>query len=82
MDFPVFYKESEAHFLGADAQLIGLQYLQLEFRLGKTPSRCFRPMKTALFYDRFVHHVHLGFHLLMMVLGASGRPPCGCVVNP
>ncbi|GJW08627.1 reverse transcriptase domain-containing protein [Tanacetum coccineum] len=47
MDFPEFYKDLEAHFLGSGAQLMGLQLLQLELRLGKIPSRIFRPMKSA-----------------------------------
>ncbi|GKA44582.1 hypothetical protein Tco_0737306 [Tanacetum coccineum] len=47
MDFPEFYKELEAEFWGASAKLMGLQLLQLELRLGKTPSRSFRPVKSA-----------------------------------
>ncbi|GKC51074.1 hypothetical protein Tco_1073819, partial [Tanacetum coccineum] len=47
MDFPEFYKELEAEFLGAGTKLMGLQFLQLELRLGKTPSRSFRPVKSA-----------------------------------
>ncbi|GJX51008.1 hypothetical protein Tco_0277853 [Tanacetum coccineum] len=47
MDFPEFYKELEAEFFGAGAKLMGLQLLQLELRLGKTPSRSFRPVKSA-----------------------------------
>ncbi|GKA15305.1 hypothetical protein Tco_0695052 [Tanacetum coccineum] len=42
-----FYKELEAEILGEGAQLIGLQFLQLELRLGKTSSRSFRPVKSA-----------------------------------
>ncbi|GJS68816.1 hypothetical protein Tco_0683381 [Tanacetum coccineum] len=34
-----FYKELDAEFFRAGAKLIGLQLLQLELRLGKTPSR-------------------------------------------
>nr|GEV16552.1 hypothetical protein CTI12_AA418620 [Tanacetum cinerariifolium] len=64
------------------ANLMGLQLLQLELILGKTPSRSFRPVNQLKFYGTFGHQVHLGFHLLMMVLEASGSPPCGCVVNP
>ncbi|GKA80243.1 hypothetical protein Tco_0203807, partial [Tanacetum coccineum] len=37
MDFPEFYKELEAEFVGAGAKL----------RLGKTPSRSFGPDKSA-----------------------------------
>ncbi|GKB87066.1 hypothetical protein Tco_0959338 [Tanacetum coccineum] len=40
------------------------------------------PTSQLKFYGSFEHHVHKGFHLLIMVLGASGSPPCGCVVNP
>ncbi|GKA18008.1 hypothetical protein Tco_0697845 [Tanacetum coccineum] len=44
MDFPEFYKKLEAKFWGAGAKLMGLQ---LELRLGKRPSRSFRPIKSA-----------------------------------
>nr|GEV22130.1 retrotransposon protein, putative, Ty1-copia subclass [Tanacetum cinerariifolium] len=47
MDFSEFYKELEVHFLGAGSQLMGLQLLQLELRLGKNPSRTFRLVKTS-----------------------------------
>ncbi|GKE03470.1 hypothetical protein Tco_1395488, partial [Tanacetum coccineum] len=47
MDFLEFYKELEAEFWGAGAKLMELQLLQLELRLGKTPSRSFRPVKSA-----------------------------------
>ncbi|GJX98872.1 hypothetical protein Tco_0355891 [Tanacetum coccineum] len=47
MVFPEFYKELEAEFLEAGTKLMGLQFLQLELRLGKTPSRNFRPVKSA-----------------------------------
>ncbi|GJV42764.1 hypothetical protein Tco_1421204 [Tanacetum coccineum] len=42
-----FYKELEAEFFGSGAKLMGLQLLQLELRLGKIPSRSFRPVKSA-----------------------------------
>ncbi|GJZ53028.1 hypothetical protein Tco_0607913 [Tanacetum coccineum] len=45
--FPEFYKELEAEILGERAQLMGLQFIQLELRLGKIPSRSFRPVKSA-----------------------------------
>ncbi|GKC02501.1 hypothetical protein Tco_0994111 [Tanacetum coccineum] len=45
--FPEFYKELEAKILGEGAQLMELQFLQLELRLGKNPSRSFRPVKSA-----------------------------------
>ncbi|GKB69176.1 retrotransposon protein, putative, ty1-copia subclass [Tanacetum coccineum] len=47
MDFPEFYKELEAEIYGAGAKLMGLQFLQLELRLRKNPSRSFRPVKSA-----------------------------------
>ncbi|GKE33410.1 hypothetical protein Tco_1452732 [Tanacetum coccineum] len=47
MDFPEFYKELEAEFLGACAKIMRLQRLQLELRLRKIPSRSFRPVKSA-----------------------------------
>ncbi|GJU05302.1 retrovirus-related pol polyprotein from transposon TNT 1-94 [Tanacetum coccineum] len=39
------------------------------------------PSSQLKFYGSFGLQVHLRFHLLMMVLGASGSPPCGCVVS-
>ncbi|GJX50529.1 putative reverse transcriptase domain-containing protein [Tanacetum coccineum] len=42
-----FYKELEAEFFRAGAKLMGLQLLQLDLRLRKTPSRSFRPIKSA-----------------------------------
>ncbi|GKE46876.1 hypothetical protein Tco_1478134 [Tanacetum coccineum] len=47
MEFPEFYKELEAEFLRAGAKLMRLQLLQVELRLEKTPSRSFRPVKSA-----------------------------------
>ncbi|GJU87797.1 hypothetical protein Tco_0347440 [Tanacetum coccineum] len=47
MDFPEFYKELEAEIFGECAQLMGLQLLLLELRLGKITSRSFRPVKSA-----------------------------------
>ncbi|GKC57829.1 hypothetical protein Tco_1085427 [Tanacetum coccineum] len=82
MDFPEFYKELETEFFRSCANLMGLQLVQLDLRLGKIPSSSFRPVKSAEILWQFGHQVHLGFHLLMMVLGAAGSPPCGCVVNP
>ncbi|GJS78229.1 hypothetical protein Tco_0728110 [Tanacetum coccineum] len=82
MGFPEFYKELEAEILGERAQLMGIQFIQLELRLGKTPSRSFRPVNSAEIYGSLGLQVHLGFHLLMMVLGASGSLSYGCVVNP
>ncbi|GJW07922.1 hypothetical protein Tco_1570345 [Tanacetum coccineum] len=67
MDFPEFYKDLEAHFLGAGAQLMGLQLLQLELRLGKIPSRSFRPVKSAemfwLFWASCLFRVSLRWFL-------------------
>ncbi|GJZ09323.1 hypothetical protein Tco_0543606 [Tanacetum coccineum] len=53
MDFPEFHKELGAEFFGAGAKLMGLQLLQLELRLGKNPSRIFRPIKSAKFLWQF-----------------------------
>ncbi|GJV14994.1 hypothetical protein Tco_1360317 [Tanacetum coccineum] len=53
MDFTEFYKELETHFLGAGSQLMGLQFLQLKLRFGKTPSRSFRPVKSAEIFWQF-----------------------------
>ncbi|GJY81912.1 hypothetical protein Tco_0494663 [Tanacetum coccineum] len=39
MDFPEFYKELEAEFLGAGAKRMGLQLIKLEIRFRKIPSR-------------------------------------------
>ncbi|GJS97327.1 hypothetical protein Tco_0804295 [Tanacetum coccineum] len=47
MDFLEFYKELEAEFLGEGTKLMGLQLFQLELRLGKNPSRSFRPVKSV-----------------------------------
>ncbi|GJV08720.1 hypothetical protein Tco_1346376 [Tanacetum coccineum] len=49
---------------------------------GRFPLGVSGPSSQLKFYGSFGLQVHLGFHLLMMVLGASGSPPCGCVVNP
>ncbi|GKE28007.1 hypothetical protein Tco_1443391, partial [Tanacetum coccineum] len=46
-DFPEFYKELGAECFRAGAKLRRLQLLQLELRLGKTPSRSFRTVKSA-----------------------------------
>ncbi|GKG41821.1 hypothetical protein Tco_0473572, partial [Tanacetum coccineum] len=45
--FPEFYKELEAKLLGERAQHMGLQFIQLDLRLGINPSRSFRPVKSA-----------------------------------
>ncbi|GJZ68882.1 hypothetical protein Tco_0632432 [Tanacetum coccineum] len=47
MDFLEFCKELEARFWGEGSQLIGLQLLKLELRLGKNTSRIFKPVKSA-----------------------------------
>ncbi|GJX56711.1 hypothetical protein Tco_0286608 [Tanacetum coccineum] len=47
MDFSEFYKELEAKILDAGEKIMGLQLLQMDLRLGKNPSRSFRPMKSA-----------------------------------
>ncbi|GJU77417.1 hypothetical protein Tco_1274487 [Tanacetum coccineum] len=70
MDFFEFYKELEAEFWGESATLMGLKLLQLELRLGKNPSRSFRPVKSAETLWLFLASCSLRVHLLMMVLGA------------
>ncbi|GJS53153.1 reverse transcriptase domain-containing protein [Tanacetum coccineum] len=50
VDFPEFYKELGAECFGAGAKLRRLQLLQLELRLGKTPSRSFRTVKSLKFF--------------------------------
>ncbi|GJV89003.1 hypothetical protein Tco_1532941 [Tanacetum coccineum] len=47
MDILEFCKELEAQRFGAGTQVIGIQLLQLELRLGKAPSRSFRPLKSG-----------------------------------
>ncbi|GKB37406.1 hypothetical protein Tco_0882348 [Tanacetum coccineum] len=69
--FPEFFKELEAEILGAGAQLIGLQFLQLELRLGKTPSRSFRPVKSAEIFMQ-LGFSPFGASLSKIVLGARG----------
>ncbi|GJT21357.1 hypothetical protein Tco_0891294 [Tanacetum coccineum] len=53
MDFLEFCKELEAEIFGAGAKLMGIQLLQLEIILGKTPSRSFRPVKSAEILRQF-----------------------------
>nr|GEU42978.1 putative reverse transcriptase domain-containing protein [Tanacetum cinerariifolium] len=80
--FPGVQYGVRSSFLGAGKQLMRLQILHLELRLGKNPYRSFRPVKSVEYSGSFGHQVRFGFHLLMMVLEASGSPPCGCVINP
>ncbi|GKB88533.1 hypothetical protein Tco_1462744 [Tanacetum coccineum] len=79
MDFPEFYKELEAEFFGEGANLMGLQLLQLELKLGKISSRSFRPVKSAKILWQF--WASSSFRVSLS-LRASGSPPCGCMVNP
>ncbi|GJX70263.1 reverse transcriptase domain-containing protein [Tanacetum coccineum] len=53
----------EAEFLGRSAKLIGLKFLQLELRLGKIPSRSFRPVKSAKILCQFWASISLGVSL-------------------
>ncbi|GJS93378.1 hypothetical protein Tco_0800346 [Tanacetum coccineum] len=46
-------RELEANSLGSGAKLMRIQLLQLELRLGKTPSMSFRPVKTAKSFWQF-----------------------------
>ncbi|GKB56312.1 reverse transcriptase domain-containing protein, partial [Tanacetum coccineum] len=50
IDFPEFYKELGAECFRAGAKLRRLQLLQLELRLGMTPSRSFRTVKSLKFF--------------------------------
>ncbi|GJT85034.1 hypothetical protein Tco_1066751 [Tanacetum coccineum] len=59
---------------------MGIQFLQLELRLGKIPSRSFRPVNLAEILWQFWTSCSLRVSLAMMVLGASRGPPCGCVM--
>ncbi|GJV69533.1 hypothetical protein Tco_1485042, partial [Tanacetum coccineum] len=59
---------------------MGIQLLQLELKLRKNPSRSFRPVNKAEILWQFWASCSLRVHLLMMVLGASGSTPCGCVM--
>ncbi|GKA08116.1 hypothetical protein Tco_0687447, partial [Tanacetum coccineum] len=45
------------------AQLIGLQFIQLELRLGKTPSRSVRPVKSAEILWQFWALISFGVSL-------------------
>ncbi|GJS48750.1 deoxyribodipyrimidine photo-lyase [Tanacetum coccineum] len=45
--FPEVLQELEAEILGEGAQLVGIHFLKLELRLGRTSSRSFRPVKSA-----------------------------------
>ncbi|GJT19584.1 hypothetical protein Tco_0878290 [Tanacetum coccineum] len=53
MDFPEFHKELEVEIFREGAKLMGLQPFELDLRLGKIPSRSFRPMKSAEFLWQF-----------------------------
>ncbi|GJV53112.1 hypothetical protein Tco_1448853 [Tanacetum coccineum] len=47
MDSPEFYKELEAEIYGVGEKLMGIQFLHLELRLRKNPTRSFRPVNSA-----------------------------------
>ncbi|GJT90783.1 retrotransposon protein, putative, ty1-copia subclass [Tanacetum coccineum] len=59
------------------SQLIGLQLLQLELKLGRTPSRSFRPLKSA--ENSWQIWISCSHRVLFALdcLGASGNPLCG-----
>ncbi|GJZ26643.1 hypothetical protein Tco_0570896 [Tanacetum coccineum] len=80
--FLCYIRGVKAEILGEGEKLMGLQFIQLDLRLRKIPSRSFRPVKSAEILWQFWASIHFGFHLLMVILGASGSTPCGCVVNP
>ncbi|GJU18172.1 retrotransposon protein, putative, ty1-copia subclass [Tanacetum coccineum] len=54
------------------SKVMGLRTSIQELRSGKTPSRSFRPLKSLIFSGSSGHLVHLGFHLLLIGLGANG----------
>ncbi|GJZ28562.1 hypothetical protein Tco_0573209 [Tanacetum coccineum] len=82
MDFPKFYKELEAEFLGAGENSWGYNFFNWSSDWGRILLGVSGPSSQLKFYDSFGHHIHEGFHLLKMILGASGSPPCGYMVNP
>ncbi|GKB83438.1 hypothetical protein Tco_0950333 [Tanacetum coccineum] len=82
MDFPEFYKELEAEIYGSGAKIMGLQFLQLELKLGKTPFRSFRPVKSAEILWQFWTSYSLRVSLAHDGSWSKWSPPCGWVVNP
>ncbi|GJZ73871.1 hypothetical protein Tco_0638017 [Tanacetum coccineum] len=74
--------ELEAEILGEEAKLTGYNFFNWSSDWGRILLGVSGLSCQLKFYGSFGLQVHLGFHLLMMVLGASGSPPCGCVVNP
>ncbi|GJX96193.1 hypothetical protein Tco_0351991 [Tanacetum coccineum] len=73
MDFPEFYKELEAEFWGESVKLMGLQLIQLELRLGNTPSRSFMPVKSAKSLWQFWASSSFGVSLAHDVLGMAAN---------
>ncbi|GJU83924.1 hypothetical protein Tco_1291470 [Tanacetum coccineum] len=63
MNFQEFYMDLEAEFFRGSAKLMGLKFFQLELRLGKTPSRSFRPVKLAEILWQFWASSSLGVSL-------------------
>ncbi|GKC17061.1 zinc finger, CCHC-type containing protein [Tanacetum coccineum] len=55
--------ELEAEILVEGSQLMGLQFIQLELRLGKIPSRSFRPVKSAKILWQFCASSSFGVSL-------------------
>ncbi|GJS72935.1 hypothetical protein Tco_0705776 [Tanacetum coccineum] len=80
MDFPEFYKELEAEFLEQVQRSWGYNFFNWSSDWGRFLLGVSVPSSQLKFYGSFGLQVHLGFHLLMMILGASGSPPCGCEV--
>nr|GEV52523.1 putative ribonuclease H-like domain-containing protein [Tanacetum cinerariifolium] len=73
-----FCKELEVKFLGEREKLMGLQLLQLELRLGKFPSRSFRPVKSAEILWQF--WASCSFRVLLAHGGSWSKrePPLWC----
>ncbi|GJR26848.1 hypothetical protein Tco_1103080 [Tanacetum coccineum] len=82
LGFPEFYKELEAEILGERAQLMGIQFIQLELRLEKNPSRSFMPVKSAEILWQFWTSSSFGVSLAHDGSWSKWEPPCGFAVNP
>ena len=67
----------------AGSQDMGLQLFSFELSPGKPPSWTFGPFNTEILErQKLLFMCIMGFQLALDCLGASGSPPCGCVVCP
>ena len=67
----------------AGTQDMGLQLSSFELSPGKPPSWTFGPPNTEILEgQQLLFMFIMGFLLALDCLGASGSPPCGCVVVP